>query len=119
VHGVATAAGSQVTESGFHEFWKHWWWLFVKGYHVLEFLLFTLLVARSLRKTTHLGSKRSIAIAAIAAVAYAASDEFHQTFVPGRGGLVTDVLIDTIGITVAAIVLLFICQDQLPCPREC
>lgn len=28
---------------------------------------------------------------------YAATDEFHQLFVPGRGGMFTDVLIDTSG----------------------
>ena len=30
--------------------------------------------------------------------AYAASDEFHQLFVPGRAGRVTDVLIDSGGV---------------------
>ena len=29
---------------------------------------------------------------------YAASDEFHQLFVPGRGGSIRDVAIDAIGI---------------------
>ena len=29
--------------------------------------------------------------------AYAAGDEFHQLFVPGRGGQIADVLIDTAG----------------------
>jgi VanZ family protein len=33
------------------------------------------------------------------AVAYAASDEFHQTFVRGRHGTPVDVAIDTIGIS--------------------
>ena len=33
-------------------------------------------------------------------VCYAATDEFHQLFVPGRAGMVTDVLIDSIGVTV-------------------
>lgn len=36
---------------------------------------------------------------------YAASDEFHQLFVPGRSGQVTDVLIDSAGVLVG--VLLF------------
>ena len=29
--------------------------------------------------------------------AYAATDEFHQIFVPGRAGMVTDVMIDSSG----------------------
>ena len=35
---------------------------------------------------------------------YACSDEWHQTFVPGRSGMFKDVLIDSVGFT-AAIVL--------------
>ena len=33
-------------------------------------------------------------------VFYAATDEIHQLFVPGRAGMVTDVLIDSIGMAV-------------------
>ena len=36
---------------------------------------------------------------------YAMTDEFHQTFVPGREGKVTDVLIDTTGATLGMIFL--------------
>ena len=36
-------------------------------------------------------------IAAIFAVLYAASDEFHQLFVPGRAGSIRDVIIDGTG----------------------
>lgn len=39
------------------------------------------------------------------AVLYAASDEFHQLFVPGRSGKVTDVLIDSVGIIVSLLIL--------------
>ena len=35
---------------------------------------------------------------------YAASDEFHQLFVPGRSGQVTDVLIDSAGVLVGVVV---------------
>jgi len=41
------------------------------------------------------------ALAAVACILYAASDEWHQTFVPGRGGTVSDVCIDTTGIMLA------------------
>ncbi|MCH7552904.1 MAG: VanZ family protein [Chloroflexi bacterium] len=45
-------------------------------------------------------------VAALAATAvYAASDEFHQSFTPGRSGNLTDVLIDTGG---AAAALVFV-----------
>lgn len=39
-------------------------------------------------------------------VAYAASDEIHQLFVPGRAGRVTDVLIDTGGVVVGVLIAL-------------
>ena len=41
----------------------------------------------------------------------AATDEFHQLFVPGRGARVTDVLIDSLG--AAAGILLFLAVRRL------
>ena len=41
--------------------------------------------------------------ATVAALAYAASDEFHQTFVHGRHGTPSDVAIDAIGMGLAAL----------------
>ena len=35
------------------------------------------------------------------ALSYAFTDEIHQLFVPGRGGRLTDVLIDLLGIIIA------------------
>jgi VanZ family protein len=46
--------------------------------------------------------RRPIA-ATVAALLYAASDEWHQTFVEGRHGTPTDVAIDAIGIGLAAL----------------
>ena len=40
-------------------------------------------------------------VAAAIAVAYAASDEWHQSFVSGRHGTIVDVAIDTAGVAVA------------------
>lgn len=37
---------------------------------------------------------------------YAITDETHQLFVPGRDGRITDVIIDTIGSMIAALILL-------------
>ena len=39
--------------------------------------------------------------AAVITLAYAASDEFHQSFVDGRHGTPVDVLIDAVGIAIA------------------
>lgn len=47
---------------------------------------------------------------------YAASDEFHQLFVSGRSGQITDVMIDSLGAAVgvvfACIALRFICMKM-------
>ena len=43
-------------------------------------------------------------------VFYACSDEFHQLFIPGRAGLVSDVLVDSIGamlVTIAVALFTF------------
>ena len=39
-------------------------------------------------------------------VLYACSDEWHQTFVYGRSGMASDVVIDTIGAGIALIILM-------------
>ena len=90
VQSVSTVAAGRVTESSFDAFWRAWWWLFVKGYHFLEFAVLAVLLARALKP-------RSAAIAFFISVVYAGTDEFHQSFVPGRGGMVSDVLIDATG----------------------
>lgn len=39
---------------------------------------------------------------------YATTDEFHQTFVPGRTGQFSDVLIDTLGASIACLFVMLI-----------
>ena len=63
--------------------------------HVCEYLVLTLLLRRALPPLA----------AALVALAYAASDEWHQTFVPGREGAPRDVAIDGIGITLASVLV--------------
>jgi VanZ family protein len=74
--------------------------------HVIEYATLTFCWWRAFRG---LGAGRDLRAAlapAIAiALAYAATDEFHQTFVRGRHGTPVDVLIDAIGMTIVAVVL--------------
>lgn len=51
--------------------------------------------------------RRKMILAFVGAVLYAMTDEFHQLFVPGRSGQITDVMIDGGG-TVCGIVLFYI-----------
>lgn len=39
---------------------------------------------------------------------YAATDEIHQIFVPGRSGQITDVMIDSSGVAVGVLILLLL-----------
>jgi VanZ family protein len=77
-----------------------------KTAHVTEYAVLTLLWARAL---AGLGAARTLratlALAVALSLAYAATDEFHQTFVDGRHGTPVDVLIDAIGMAVAYLVL--------------
>ena len=48
--------------------------------------------------TYNLENKRKILYAICFGAMYACTDEFHQYFVPGRGMMITDVLLDTCGV---------------------
>jgi VanZ family protein len=75
--------------------------------HVTEYAVLTLCWWRALRG---FGAGRTyratVAFAVGMALAYAVTDEFHQTFVSGRHGTPVDVLIDGIGMAIAAGILL-------------
>jgi VanZ family protein len=71
--------------------------------HVTEYAVLTLAWWRALRGLGVSADNRVvIAIAVAISLLYSASDEFHQTFVHGRHGTPVDVLIDSIGMTIAA-----------------
>lgn len=73
--------------------------------HFTEYFILSWLILRGFRagrREAHL----TWAVAAVAIVAgYAALDELHQSFVPGRGGLeISDVLLDTTGGAAAQVI---------------
>jgi VanZ family protein len=71
--------------------------------HATEYALLCLLWWRALRDVAPGG--RAIVGALLISVGYAASDEWHQTFVGGRHGSPVDVLIDSAAATAAALFL--------------
>jgi VanZ family protein len=77
--------------------------------HFSEYALLTLLVWRAFRKPAWRDPRpwlwSQAAEALWFAVLYAATDEFHQTFVPTREGCVRDVLIDSSGAVTALLIL--------------
>jgi VanZ family protein len=72
--------------------------------HLTEYFILSMLILRGLRageKGMHL---RWALVTILIIAAYAALDEYHQSFVPGRTAAVGDVLIDTTGGIAAQIV---------------
>jgi VanZ family protein len=69
--------------------------------HVAGYFVLTVLLVRALRRS---GVAAAVPVAVGAAFAYAISDEWHQSFVPGRTATPRDVGIDGLGIALAAAV---------------
>jgi VanZ family protein len=74
-----------------------------KVLHATEYAVLCALWWRALRTVT--GERTALASAAAIAVAYAVTDEFHQTFIPGRNGSPVDVGIDAAGTLLAAFLI--------------
>ncbi len=73
--------------------------------HFSEYAILTALLWRAVRARARARGDRALILAWALAVAYAATDEFHQTFVSGRVGTPRDVLIDAAGAAVAVLVI--------------
>ncbi len=77
-----------------------------KGAHVFEYALLTWISFCFFRYTfVHDGWKKILLVAAFFSLAYGATDELHQFFVPFRGARFTDVLIDGGGVLLAALLI--------------
>lgn len=72
--------------------------------HITEYAVLTLCWWRAVRGLGVARDERTaIVVAVLLTLGYAISDEFHQTFVKDRHGTPVDVLIDSIGIAIAAL----------------
>lgn len=83
---------SPETLAQIHFFWR-------KLGHVSEYAILAMLLWRALRRGTSLQLRMSILfiIAWLISGIFAASDEFHQAFVPSRTAALGDVMIDMCG----------------------
>ena len=70
-------------------------------------MIFTLCVALGLC-AWQIKWKKLIVYQFLLAFVFACTDEFHQLFVPDRSGKFTDVLIDSVGITVGVLIVYFV-----------
>ncbi len=76
-----------------------------KSAHVVEYFGLGILVYRAIRKTTGLSSTQAIILTIAGCLVYAITDEFHQSFTPGRSPRVRDIGIDTIGSVIGVVIM--------------
>ena len=75
-----------------------------KGLHWLAYLGLAVLVVRALVRGLPRRISLGVAAAAVAiTVAYGATDEVHQLFVPGRTGDIYDLMADAVGAVVGTV----------------
>lgn len=72
-----------------------------KAAHISEYFILYILLYNVLKN--YMYSKKIIIYSIIGVVLYAASDELHQYFIPGRSAEIKDVFIDSCGGIVASI----------------
>ena len=73
--------------------------------HFFEYAVLSLLWYRTLQSGEKQWSTRLALLALVLSALYAATDEFHQTFVPSRGPSLIDVGIDSTGAACSLLVL--------------
>jgi VanZ family protein len=103
---------------GFRGFWGAGGYLLVvKGWHVAEFAILTLLCAAAASWLFRRFDSWTIGASMLFCILFAISDEWHQTFVPDRFGTLTDVFIDTFGVAIAGA---FLCwRLRRPARKDC
>ncbi len=85
------------------DFPNQWDFISRKIAHMAEYGILTFLFFRAV--AINLSFRRSIAYSALFSITYALTDEYHQLFVFGRSGSLTDVFIDTLGIFFTTILI--------------
>lgn len=93
-----------------------WDLLFKKGAHFGAYALLALLALRVTAVGKRPFTHHPLLFAFLITLLYAISDEFHQTFVPGRHGRFADVLIDAAGGATALLMLHFRARLPFPLP---
>ncbi len=97
---VVIFVGSSIPGDEFPQYNGVWDFIVKKSGHLLEYGLLALFMLRGVAGQPDNGQQPSLSqvLGTLAlAMLYAASDEFHQRFTPGRGSHLLDVGIDLIG----------------------
>jgi len=80
--------------------------------HITEYAIFTVLLYRALINS-NVNKKKAAILSIILAVLYGASDEFHQSFTPGREPRIRDVLFDAFG-SILSVYYIWNCLSKAP-----
>lgn len=79
--------------------------LIFKTLHMVEYAFLYVFSFRAFRNASGV-KRRSVAVAAfLVTILYAVTDEIHQLFIPSREGRLRDVIIDSVGASIAWMVL--------------
>jgi len=98
-------------KSGLETFWDT---ILRKIAHIVEYGIFFLLFARAMNPHTTglkpgnfgVGVKKPLVWSIVFSILYAVSDEFHQSFVPGRHMALLDICFDSTGVLIGYLVQL-------------
>jgi VanZ family protein len=91
-------------------------WLVRKLAHLTIYFILYLFAFRTIRLYKPL--RQSLWLGLLLIFLYAVSDEFHQTFIPGRVGLAADVGIDTLGGSLGLLLCLLLSKFRPAKPAE-
>ena len=74
---------------------------------IAHFSIYTVvgILVMALISTYQIKEKNRLIITTIIGIIYACSDEIHQSFVPGRSPMITDVMIDTMGVILGILLI--------------
>lgn len=101
--GVIFWFSSRPTGQTAQVYWQDF--LVKKTAHFVEYFILAVLLSFSIAHSFRIGLRQMLFLALATSVFYAASDEYHQSRVPGREPRVRDVSIDTLGAIVAVTAL--------------
>jgi len=94
------------TTEKMHSVVTNWNFFFRKMIHVSIYLILVLLFINAFH-LSGLKLLKNIFYSSLLSFIYACTDEYHQTFIAGRTGQFIDVLIDSLGIFIGVVIILF------------
>lgn len=80
--------------------------------HASEYAVLGVLILGTAYSFSEDQKKKTVLLSWGLATLYAATDEFHQLFVPGRAGRFTDVLIDSSGALVLSLIVMLVMHSR-------